>query len=189
MMGLIDERTLLIISSAALVLACFIGLIAMAIRGREQARREKLVSISEISRDWQPTWRINAVSDAWVMEHEKDDIPSNFVLRIEENRTVRDIGGGEMLEIRWRAPTRAEVRDIVRRYHKIQDQTTVPDVIEFERQSHRRAHNGFYADRAGEPHSRRVDGTTATLVPAPGQNAQERRQPSAASANSDREDR
>jgi hypothetical protein len=58
--------------------------------------------VSEVTRDWQPTWKINAVTDAWVMEHEKDDIPSNFVLRIEENRMVRDIGGGEVMEIRWR---------------------------------------------------------------------------------------
>jgi hypothetical protein len=49
--------------------------------------------------DWEPTWKINAVTDAWVMENEKDDIPSNFALRIEENRMVRDIGSGEVLEI------------------------------------------------------------------------------------------
>jgi hypothetical protein len=32
------------------------------------------------------------------MENEKDDIPANFVLRLEENRKVRDIGGGEVTE-------------------------------------------------------------------------------------------
>ena len=68
------------------------------------------------------------------MEHEKDDIPSNFVLRIEENRMVRDIGGGEVMEIRWRPPTKAEVREIVRRYHDVPNEATVApfDVIEFE---------------------------------------------------------
>ena len=70
------------------------------------------MAVSEVTRDWQPTWKINAVTDAWVMEHQKDDIPSNFVLRIEENRMVRDIGGGEVMEIRWRPPTKAEVREI-----------------------------------------------------------------------------
>jgi hypothetical protein len=88
------------------------------------------VAVSEITRDWQPTWRINAVTDAWVMEHEKDDIPSNFVLRIEENRTVRDIGGGEVMEIRWRPPTKGEVREIVRRYHK---------AVKFQTPAHRSA--------------------------------------------------
>jgi hypothetical protein len=29
------------------------------------------------------------------------------VLRIEENRMVRDIGGGEVMEIRWRPPAKA----------------------------------------------------------------------------------
>ena len=60
-------------------------------------------AVTEISRDWQPTWRINAVTDAWVMENEKDDIPANFVLRLEEIRKVRDIGGGEVTEIRRRS--------------------------------------------------------------------------------------
>jgi hypothetical protein len=33
---------------------------------------------------------------------------------------VRDIGGGEMMETRWRPPTKAEVREIVRRYNEAQ---------------------------------------------------------------------
>ena len=112
---------------------------------REEARRRQLVAVSEVTRDWEPTWQINAVTDAWVMEHEKDDIPSNFVLRIEENRMVRDIGGGEVMEIRWRPPTKAEVREIVRRYHEAQNEAKVPplDVIEFERQLHAGASNDY----------------------------------------------
>jgi hypothetical protein len=78
---------------------------AVILARREEARRRQLVAVSEVTRDWEPTWKINAVTDAWVMENEKDDIPSNFVLRIEENRMVRDIGGGEVMEIRWRPPT------------------------------------------------------------------------------------
>jgi hypothetical protein len=60
--------------------------------------------------------------------------PSNFVLRIEENRMVRDIGGGEVMEIRWRPPTKAEVREIVRCYHEAQFKAVPIDVIEFEKQ-------------------------------------------------------
>jgi len=55
-------------------------------------------------------------------------------LRIEENRMVRDIGGGEVMEIRWRPPTKSEVREIVRRYHEAQFKAVPLDMIEFERQ-------------------------------------------------------
>jgi hypothetical protein len=135
MIDLIDNRTLLIVGCTALVLTGLIGVLsAIFLAWREDARRRQLVAVSEVTRDWQPTWKINAVTDAWVMEHQKDDIPSNFVLRIEENRMVRDIGGGEVMEIRWRPPTKAEVREIVRRYHDVPNEATVApfDVIEFE---------------------------------------------------------
>src|SRR4029077_5153182 len=76
MIDLIDNRILLIVGCTALVLAGLIGVLSAVIRARrEEARRRQLVAVSEVSRDWQPTWRINAVTDAWVMEHEKDDIP------------------------------------------------------------------------------------------------------------------
>ena len=103
MSDLIDSWTLLIVGCTALVLAGLIGVLwAVVVGRREKARRRQLVAVSEVARDWQPTWKINAVTDAWVMENEKDDIPSNFVLRIEENRMVRDIGGGELIETRGR---------------------------------------------------------------------------------------
>jgi hypothetical protein len=136
MTDLIDNRILLIVGCTALVLAGLIGVLsALFLARREQARRRQLLAVSEVTRDWQPTWKINALTDAWVMEHQNDDIPSNFVLRIEESRMVRDIGGGEVMEIRWRAPTKAEVREIVRRYHDVPNEPTVApfDVIEFEK--------------------------------------------------------
>ena len=46
---------------------------------------------------------------------------------------VRDIGGGEVTEIRWRPPTKAEVREIVRRYHEAQAKVPPFKVVEFER--------------------------------------------------------
>ena len=141
MIDLIDNRTLLIVGCTALVLAGT----AMFLARQEKARRRQLVAVIEVTRDWQPTWKINAVTDAWVMEHEKDDIPSNFVLRIEENRMVRDIGGGEVMEIRWRPPTKAEVREIVRRYHDVPNEATVApfDVIEFEKRLHAGASDDY----------------------------------------------
>ena len=60
---------------------------------------------------------------------------------------VRDIGGGEVMEIRWRPPTKAEVREIVRRYHDVPNEATVTpfDVIEFEKRLHAGASNEFYS--------------------------------------------
>jgi hypothetical protein len=149
MTNLIDDRTLLIVGFTALVLAGLVGVLwAVITARREQARRRELVAVSEVTRDWEPTWKINAVTDAWVMEHEKDDIPSNFVLRIEENRMVRDIGGGEVMEIRWRPPTKGEVREIVRRYHETGAKVPPIDVMEFERQLHGANNNqNEYNDR------------------------------------------
>jgi len=146
MTDLIDNRILLIVGCTALVLAGLIGVLsAIFLARREQARRRQLVAVSEVTRDWQPTWKINALTDAWVMEHQNDDIPSNFVLRIEESRMMRDIGGGEVMEIRWRAPTKAEVREIVRRYHDVPNEPKVApfDVIEFEKRLHAGASDDY----------------------------------------------
>ncbi len=153
MIDLIDTRTLLIIGFAALVLAGVIGVMsAVILAWREQARRQQLVAVSEVTRDWEPTWKINAVTDAWVIDNEKDDIPSNFVLRIEENRMVRDIGGGEVMEIRWRPPTKSEVREIVRRYHEAQFKAVPLDMIEFERQLNAQASDD-HADADHDDHA------------------------------------
>jgi hypothetical protein len=157
MMDLIANWTLLIAGCTALVLAGLIAVLTAVFLARQrEARRRQLVAVSEVTRDWQTTWKINAVTDAWVMENEKDNIPSNFVLRIEENRIVRDIGGGELMETRWRPPTKAEVREIVRRYHETQ--VTVPPfkVIEFERPLHAGASND-YIDRDGAVAERSVN--------------------------------
>src|SRR6476619_3210516 len=145
MIDLIGNWTLLIVGCTALVLA---GVLAVLVVRHKEARRRQLVAMSEVTRDWRTTWKINAVADAWVMQHEKDDIPANFVLRIEENRMVRDIGGGEVMEIRWRPPTKAEVREIVRRYHDVPNEATLApfDVIEFEKQLHAGASDN-YIDR------------------------------------------
>ena len=60
MIDLIDNRTLLIVGCTALVLAGLIGVLSAVIRARrEEARRRQLVAVSEVSRDWQPTWRIS----------------------------------------------------------------------------------------------------------------------------------
>jgi hypothetical protein len=146
MIDLIDSWTLLIVGCTALVLAAVLTAVFLA--RRKEARRRQLVAVSDVTRDWRTTWKINAVTDACVMENEKDDIPSNFVLRIEENRMVRDIGGGEVMETRWRPPTKAEVREIVRRYHEAQAKKPQFRAIEFERPLLTGASND-YVDRDG----------------------------------------
>ena len=147
MIDLIDNRTLMIVGCTALVLVGLVGVRwAMIPARREEARRRQLMAVNEVTRDWRVTWKINAVTDAWVMENEKDDIPSNFMLRIEENRMVRDIGGGEVMETRWRPPTKAEVREIVRRYREAQAKVPPFDVIEFERHLQPGAAGKFFGD-------------------------------------------
>jgi hypothetical protein len=146
MIDLIDSWTLLIFGCTALVLAAMLTAVFLA--RQKEARRRQLVAVSDVTRDWRTTWKINAVTDACVMENEKDDIPSNFVLRIEENRMVRDIGGGEVMETRWRPPTKAEVREIVRRYHEAQAKKPQFRAIEFERPLLTGASND-YVDRDG----------------------------------------
>jgi hypothetical protein len=146
MIDLIDSWSLLIFGCTALVLAAVLTAVFLA--RQKEARRRQLVAVSDVTRDWRTTWKINAVTDAWVMQNEKDDIPSNFMLRIEENRMVRDIGGGEVMETRWRPPTKAEVREIVRRYHEAQAKKPQFRAIEFERSLLTGASND-YVDRDG----------------------------------------
>ena len=88
-MDLTDIWTLLIVGCTALVLAAVFAVVYLYLARQKEARSRQLVAVSEVTRDWRTTWKINAVTDARVMENEKDDIPSNFVLRIEENRMVR----------------------------------------------------------------------------------------------------
>jgi hypothetical protein len=64
MIDLIDNRTLLIVGCTALILAGNTGVIwAVFLARREEARRRQLVAASEVARDWEPTWKINAVTD------------------------------------------------------------------------------------------------------------------------------
>ena len=144
-MDLTDIWTLLIVGCTALVLAAVLAVVYLYLARQKEARWRQLAAVSEVARDWRTTWKINAVADPAVMEHEKDDIPSNFMLRIEENRIMRDIGGGEMIETRWRLPTKAEVREIVRRYHEAQAKKPQFRAIEFERP----LFTGDHADREG----------------------------------------
>jgi transposase InsO family protein len=68
MIDLIDNRTLMIVGCTALVLVGLVGVRwAMIPARREEARRRQLMAVNEVTRDWRVTWKINAVTDAWVM--------------------------------------------------------------------------------------------------------------------------
>jgi hypothetical protein len=83
--------------------------------------------------------------------------------------------------IRWRQPTRAEMREIVRRYHLVEGQgKKPPDVTEFEKHLHSGASNGSLAARVGEL-GHRVDRVAATLVPGPAPDQEGSRQKQTAS--------
>jgi hypothetical protein len=90
-------------------------LVVLLVRDRRRNRAGKIPP-APIIRDWLATGRINAIADAKVMEGE-DDVQAEFVFLVEENRLVEDISGLPSVEIRWRHPTKREVREIVRRYH------------------------------------------------------------------------
>ena len=55
------------------------------------------------------------------------------------------VGTSGVMEIRWRPPTKAEVREIVRRYHDVPNEATLApfDVIEFEKQLHAGASDDY----------------------------------------------
>lgn len=99
------------------LMAIAIGLFVYGLRGVLRDRRKPAAYEPEMVRDWLPTGRINAVADTPIMLASKDDIPAAFILLVEEDRQIADIGGDPVTEIRWRAATRKEVRRIVARYH------------------------------------------------------------------------
>jgi hypothetical protein len=104
------------IGFAAIWLLILVLLIALFVRDRRRSHHSKIPP-PPIVRDWLATGRINAVADAEAMER-ADDVGAEFVLLVEENRLVEDISGLPNVEIRWRHPTRQEVREVVRRYHE-----------------------------------------------------------------------
>jgi hypothetical protein len=61
MIDLIDNWTLLVVGCTALVLA---GVLAVLVVRHREAQRRQLVAVSEVTRDWRTTWKINAVADA-----------------------------------------------------------------------------------------------------------------------------
>ena len=63
--------------------------------------------------DWRTTGVVDFLGHDEVMLSEQDNVPAQFVLRIQEQRQVANIAGSPTLEHRWRLATKAEAKDVV----------------------------------------------------------------------------
>ena len=86
---------------------------------RRERKTRNLNFHEQVSRDWLATGRINLGADQQVMEDQDENVPADFVLRIEENRLVNNIAGLPHVETRWRPATKKEAKIIVQRYHQL----------------------------------------------------------------------
>lgn len=70
--------------------------------------------------DWTPTGRIDFVGP---------ESSGDFLLQVEDTRTVSSVGGVQHREIRWRKPTLDEVKSVVVSYHGQRNLTTAPSYV------------------------------------------------------------
>ncbi len=105
------------------------GGIAFFIQMRKKfSSKEKLSSVpySEVTKDWELTGRINVTGPPKIMVAQAEDISALFYIQVEEKRFANDIGGGKYMELRWRLPTRSEVKEIVKFYNSTRLPLTTP---------------------------------------------------------------
>jgi|SRR5437588_8195853 len=110
-----SEMIWALIGAVALIMAAIMA--AAVYVKRSPKPDQKTIAPADVTRDWALTGRINVIAPDEIMMSDKDDIPADFLIRVEDSRVVRDIGGGEYQELRWRQPTRKEVKDIVKYYN------------------------------------------------------------------------
>ena len=121
-----NETVNLLVSAAIpfLILACSVIVaivLTLWVTGHLPSRRKPLATSDKVQliSDWLPTLRIDAVSDAKIMEGDENS-PATWWLTVEETRLVAGVSGEPNLEVRWRNPTKAEVKNIIRQYHAAQ---------------------------------------------------------------------
>jgi len=73
-------------------------------------KQTKLEEIVTVTSEWQPTCKIDFLCAESPKDHK---LPTVFVLRVEDYRTVESISGVEHVEIRWRNATLAEAKAVV----------------------------------------------------------------------------
>src|SRR5262245_8747408 len=78
----------------------------------KQKKPEETVTVTG---EWQPTGKIDFHCAELPQDH---DLPTLFVLRVEDYRTVESISGVEHVEIRWRNATLGEAKAVVVAHQK-----------------------------------------------------------------------
>jgi len=91
----------------AAIIAAAASLVMFYLWWLKQKKPEEIVTVTS---EWQPTGKI----DFHCAELPQDPkLPTHFVLRVEDYRTVESISGVEHVEIRWRNATLAEAKAVV----------------------------------------------------------------------------
>src|SRR5262245_19339835 len=88
-------------------------------------KQKKLDEIVTVTGEWQPTGKIDFRCAELPQDH---NLPTLFVLRVEDYRTVESISGVEHVEIRWRNATLAEAKAVVVAHQNAAD----PKAIRYE---------------------------------------------------------
>jgi hypothetical protein len=91
--------TILLVLAA--IIAAAAGLVMLYLWWLKQNKPEESITVTS---EWQPTGKIDFHCAELPQDHK---LPTHFVLRVEDYRTVESISGVEHVEIRWRNATLA----------------------------------------------------------------------------------
>ena len=99
----------------AAIIAGAAGLVMFYLWWLKQNKPEEIVTVTS---EWQLTGKIDFHCAELPQDHK---LPTHFVLRVEDYRTVESISGVEHVEIRWRNATLAEAKSVVVAHQKAAD--------------------------------------------------------------------
>ena len=97
------------------IIAAAAGLVMFYLWWLKQKKPEGIITATS---EWQPTGKIDFHCAELPQDH---NLPTHFVLRVEDYRTVESISGVEHVEIRWRNATLAEAKTVVVAHQKAAD--------------------------------------------------------------------
>jgi hypothetical protein len=106
---------LTVLLAFAAIIAAAAGLVMIYLWWLKQKKPEEIVTVTS---EWQPTGKIDFHCAELPQDHK---LPTHFVLRVEDYRTVESISGVEHVEIRWRNATLAEAKAVVVAHQKAAD--------------------------------------------------------------------
>jgi hypothetical protein len=99
----------------AAIIAAAVGLVMFYLWWLKRNKPEEIITVTS---EWQPTGKIDFHCAELPQDHK---LPTHFVLRVEDYRTVESISGVEHVEIRWRNATLAEAKAVVVAHQKAAD--------------------------------------------------------------------